>query len=709
MKKEHTDKFFNRELSWIEFNARVLHEAKRQDVPLAERLKFLGIVSSNFDEFFMVRVAGLKRQAQAGSTKKDIAGMTAQEQLAAIAARTHQIVSEQYGCLMNDVLPALAQAGIVYVPSSAYTPQHRILLRQIFDNEVFPLLTPLRTGGAEQPHLNNRKMYAAFKLVHIPDIQTISEIAAPEENPLAIVQIPTALSRIIWLPAEDSVQRFALLEDIIAEYGTALFPGYTVQEKLILRATCDAAFAVDEEAGDDFIQAMEEVLVQRQTSVPVSLMINTMSSALTSELMHQMQLTEDDVFTVNGILDIPSLTQILEADAARSLAYPPWNNFYPVLLQKGEPLWDILKQRDILLHVPYESYEPVISFLNDAAADPDVLAIKMTLYRTSGNSPIIRALENAAHNGKQVTVFVELKARFDEKQNISWAEQLERAGVIVVYGIVNLKVHAKILLVVRREHDGICRYIHLSTGNYNDKTARFYVDMSLFTANRDIANDATQFFNIISGYSAIQTMKRLAMAPLNIKSQLLSMIEREIQQSTSESPGLIMAKMNSLAHHEIIEALYRASRAGVRVMLNVRGICMLIPGVSGMSENISVISIIDRYLEHTRIFYFHNGGSEEIYLSSADWMPRNLDRRVELMFPVIQQDLFKTIKSTLVLYFSDNCKSHTLHSSGKWTANKPKDGEPPVRAQETLYNKYREAANLAEDAIPLEFIIRRSN
>ncbi len=709
MKKERTNKFFNRELSWIEFNARVLHEAQRHDVPLAERLKFLGIVSSNFDEFFMVRVAGLKRQVQAGSTKTDIAGMTAQEQLTAIAARTHQLITEQYDCLMHDILPKLAKAGIEYVPSSAYTPQYRALTRQIFDNEVFPLLTPLRAEGSCQPHLINRKMYAAFKLSPIPDIQTDSPIITPAENPLAIVQIPTALSRIIWLPAEDGIRRFALLEDIIAEYGTALFPGYSVQEKLILRVTCDAAFAVDEDTGEDFIQAMEEVLVQRQTSVPVRLVINTLNSSIQNELMQQMHLTADDVFTVNGILDIPSLTAILDTDAARGLTYSAWNNFYPATLQKGEPLWDTLKQRDILLHVPYESYEPVISFLNDAAADPDVLAIKMTLYRTSGNSPIIQALENAAQNGKQVTVFVELKARFDEKQNISWADQLERAGVIVVYGIVNLKVHAKILLVVRREHEGICRYVHLSTGNYNDKTARFYVDMSLFTANRDIANDATQFFNIISGYSAIQTMKRLAMAPINIKSQLLSMIEREIQQSTPESPGLIMAKMNSLAHHEIIEALYRASRAGVRIMLNIRGICMLVPGVSGMSENITVISIIDRYLEHTRMFYFYNGGSEEIYLSSADWMPRNLDRRVELMFPVIQQDLFRTIKSTLELYFSDNCKSHTLHSNGTWTANSPQDGEPAIRAQEMLYNKYKEASNLAEGAIPLEFVVRRSN
>ena len=363
----------------------------------------------------------------------------------------------------------------------------------------------------------------------------------------------------------------------------------------------------------------------------------------------------------------------------------------------------------MLLHVPYESYEPVIKFLNDAAEDENVLAIKMTLYRTGNASPIVKALEKAAQNGKQVTAFVELKARFDEGRNLNWASELEKSGVIVVYGVVGLKVHAKMLLVIRRESDGLRRYVHLSTGNYNSKTARIYSDMSVFTSNVDIANDATTFFNTISGYSQFLNLKHLSMAPVNLKSRLLSLIEREIRLSTPEKPGLIMAKMNALGHESIIKSLYRASRACVKVLLNVRGICMLVPGVKDLSENIRVVSIVGRYLEHSRVFYFQNGGSEEIYLSSADWMPRNLDRRVELMFPILDADVFKIVKETLRVYFDDNCRSHTLSSSGKWKANKPAKKETEVNAQEILQKKYRRQAELHKKQPKLDFVVRRDN
>jgi polyphosphate kinase len=372
------------------------------------------------------------------------------------------------------------------------------------------------------------------------------------------------------------------------------------------------------------------------------------------------------------------------------------------------PLWDEFKRTDVLLHVPYNSYEPVIRFINDASDDSSVLAIKMTLYRTSGDSPIIKALERAARAGKHVTVFVELKARFDEARNISWAHRLEEVGVIVVYGIARLKVHAKILLVIRRETDGIRRYVHLSTGNYNDRTARFYVDMSLFTSNQEIANDATLFFNMISGYSAIMSTKRLVMAPIDLKTRLLALIDREIERSVPEKPGRIVAKMNSLADTEIIDALYRASQSGVKILLNVRGTCMLVPGVAGRSENITVVSIIDRYLEHTRIFWFENGGADELYLSSADWMPRNLDRRIELMFPVLQENIRENIREILQLYFSDNVKAHYLQSDGSWIRRAPAKGELPLRIQEVFHEAEKRRRELFEQEPQREFIVRRT-
>ncbi|AEE15753.1 Polyphosphate kinase [Treponema brennaborense DSM 12168] len=709
MKRPYT--FFNRELSWIEFNARVLYEGCRRDIPVIERLKFLAIVSSNFDEFFMVRVAGLKRQQKAQPDKRDIAGLTAEEQLSAIAKRVHELVENQYRVLMNEVIPALSAEGIEYVPPKNYTAQQRLFTQTLFQDEIFPLLTPLRTDTAEFPHISNLKLHAAFLLSPLPDITVRNDAFAAQngEQPVAVVQVPSAIPRIVVLPSPAGRKMFSVLDDIISEYGTLLFPGYTVEETMLFKVTRDADFAVDEDAGSDFIQAMEEVLEKRQSSFPVRLVCTRTSPAILAFLMEKQHLSEKDVYRVEGLLDPSTLLDLADLPEAAALKYEDWERFYPEELHKDVPLWDTLKQRDILLHVPYQSYEPVISFVNDAADDGDVLAIKMTLYRTSGNSPIIRALERAARNGKQVTVFVELKARFDEKQNISWAAQLEKAGVIVVYGIVNLKVHAKILLVVRRESAGIRRYVHLSTGNYNDKTAKFYVDMSLFTANQEIANDATLFFNIISGYSVIQPMKRLIMAPVNLKSRLIDLIEREISLSTPESPGLIMAKMNSLGHREIIEALYRASRAGVQIALNVRGICMLVPGVREQSEHICVTGIIDRYLEHTRIFYFLNGGAEELYLSSADWMPRNLDRRVELMFPITQENIFKTVKDTLLSYFKDNTHAQRLQPDGSWQPVQAAPREENSSAQRHFYHSYRQIAEISKREIPLEFVVRRKD
>lgn len=706
MKKQ---KFFNRELSWIEFNARVLDEAADKSVPLLERLKFLTIVTSNFDEFFMIRVAGLRHTAEKNPDWRDSAGLTARQQLERISERVHELTHIQNRVLNKEIFPALEKHGLRYIPAKKFTLEQKKYAEGIFHQEIFPLLTPRRTDDDGQfPNITNLRLHAAFLLKPLLPEKDMPDLLKQKKEPLAIVQIPHSIPRVIWLPATGDDKAFTLVDDIIRLYGTQLFPGYNVQEKMLFKVTCDADFAVDEETKSDFIQAMEEVLSKRQSARAVRLVCNDESPRIQAILKEKLSLTDSDIYPTSGIVDISTLTDVVNAEGFQKLKYTQWKNCPSAAFPEKQPLWATLRQKDVMLHVPYESFDPVVKLLNDAAADPAVLAIKMTLYRTSGDSPVVRALEKAAQNGKQVTAFVELKARFDEKRNISWAAELEQAGAIVVYGIQNLKVHAKMLLIVRREQDGIQRYVHMSTGNYNDTTARLYSDISLFTTNIQIANDATLFFNMISGYSAIQTMKNLYMAPINLKTRLLAMIDREIQTSTPESPGLIIAKMNSLAHEEIIEALYRASCSNVRVLLNVRGICMLVPGVKNQSENITVVSIVDRYLEHTRMFYFQNGGAEELYLSSADWMPRNLDRRVELMFPVVQQDIFTVLKDELLTYFRDNTKAHYLEDTGTWVRRKPVSGEESIRVQESLYRNYKKKADALSKKLPREFTVRRS-
>lgn len=478
---------------------------------------------------------------------------------------------------------------------------------------------------------------------------------------------------------------------------------------MLFKVARDADFAVDEDSGRNFIHEMEKVLIQRQVSFPVQITCNGESETILSFLTEKLNLTEDDIYKVKGIVEPSILTELRSQEECIKMSFPSWQHFYPADLPEDEPYWDILKQRDILLHVPYESYQPVVKFISDAADDPDVITIKMTLYRTGRDSPIINALERAARNGKQVIVLVELKARFDEERNIAWANELENAGVTVIYGLVNLKVHAKILMIMRRENGSVRRYVHLATGNYNPKTAKLYSDLSLFTAKPELVGDATQFFNVITGYSTLQTMKHIGMAPVTLKSKLMTMIQREIDRSDPEHPGLIIAKMNSLTHEEIISALYRANSAGVKILLNIRGICMLVPGIKGMSENIRVVSIVDRYLEHSRIFYFQNGNSPEIYLSSADWMPRNLDRRIELMFPILDKAVFKEVHGILKMYFEDNENSHVLKSSGEWEKNPKKSGEQSIRVQEVLYKKYRRKYDAASKVQKNQFEVRRKD
>ena len=709
------NRFFNRELSWLEFNARVLFQALRKELPLLERLQFLSIVTSNFDEFFQVRVASVKRLLAEDPSSVDVSGLTSQLVLTSISARAHQIIRTQHNCLMNDILPKLAEKGYVYVSPQDYSPQQTEFLQGVFKNEIYPLLTPLRTDMEAFPHIKNLSTYAAFLLKPMEGIRGSHEdLKGSDDLPrIAFVEIPSGISNIFWLPAASptegkKIKKFALLQDVVTSCGTLLFPGFTVEQTLLVKVTRDADFAVDEDSGSNFIHAMEDVLIQRKSSFPVQMTCNSTSDELTSYLMEKLELSNDDVYKIDQIINPNDLMELRGVDDADKMSFEPWEHFYPADLPEDEPYWDTLKIRDKILHVPYECYDPVVKFISDAADDDNVLAIKMTLYRTGRDSPIIDALERAAQRGKQVTVLVELKARFDEERNIAWANELEQAGVTVIYGLKNLKVHAKILMVIRRESDTIRRYVHLATGNYNPKTAKLYSDISLFTSNPQIANDATLFFNLVTGYSTIQKMNCLGMAPVTIKSRILNMIQREIERSTSEQPGLIIAKMNSLTHKEVISALYKASQAGVKVLLNIRGICMLVPGVPGLSENIKVVSIVDRYLEHSRIFYFQNAGNPELYCSSADWMSRNLDRRIELMFPILEKAAFDDVKSILDSYFADNTNAMELKQNGSWEpVSQESDSSEKYQAQAELYKKYKKLNESKPKNLDNQFEVRR--
>lgn len=708
-------RYFNRELSWIEFNARVLHEGIRSDVPLLERLRFLAIASSNFDEFFQVRVASIKRQAARNPHFAGADGLTAVQLLKKISDRCHYLLNTLDRTLSDELLPALAEHGIEYVARDRFTPAQKSFAESLFNHEIFPLLTPLRTDSAEFPHIGNLRLTAAFLLEPIEGVHlTESALSTKTEKEIvALVQIPTAVSSIVWLPSSensDSAKKyFTLLDDVIALYGTKLFSGYNIKESMLFKVARDADFAVNEASGENFIQAMEEVLIKRQSSFAVRMVCTNTSTVLKDFISRNLNLKKEDIYEVHGILNTDAMYSLHGAAAEPDLVYPEWKNFHCDSLPSEGTYWNTLRQHDVLLNVPYQGFEPVVRFVQDAAEDNSVLAIKMTLYRTGSDSPIVKALKKAAQNGKQVTVFVELKARFDEKRNISWAAELENAGVIVVYGVVNLKVHAKVCLVVRREGDGIRRYAHFSTGNYNSKTAQEYQDFSVFTSNRDLVSDATLFFNVISGYSALQTMHNLYMAPVTLKPRLLELIEREISHAKSGSGGMIVAKMNSLCHKEIVDALYRASQAGVEVLLNVRGICTLVPGVTGLSDTIKVVSVVDRYLEHSRVFYFANGGTEEIYLSSSDWMERNLDRRIELMLPVMDGEVFAQLKEFLMLYFKDNTHSWTLQKDGSWKEKSPAKKETPVRVQEVIYRKYKKRDALAKSQPVMDFEVRRTD
>jgi polyphosphate kinase len=659
-------RFFNRELSWIEFNSRVLEQALRPDVPLLERLKFVCIVTSNFDEFFMVRVAAVKRQVLAGDHVQCPSGIAPSALMGRITERVGELVARKYACLLDEILPALAKEGIIMRRPATYTDEQATFLKKLFGDEIFPVLTPVRaTPGSELPYTANLRLHAAFLVEPSDSAELLSgDGERPSGEFLAIVQIPQSLDRLVFLPDEQDVVSFALLEDIIVEHAHTLFPGYTIREHCLFRVTRDADMGVDEERDEDFVEAMEKIVADREHSRAVRLSVSRNAGQLRVMLSQAMDVPLPEVYDKAEPLDLGSFMRLTSLPGFDHLRFDRWQPVESPALPEDSDIWDVVKRRDVLLHHPFESFEPVVRLVNQAADDPDVLAIKMTLYRTSGDSPIVRALERAAKNQKQVTALVEIKARFDEERNISWAQRLEQAGVIVVYGVARLKVHAKALFIVRREKRGITRYIHLGTGNYNDKTAKLYTDFGLLTSDQDIAYEVGLFFNAITGYSAIPTLRTLVMAPVGLKTKILQLIERETLRAQSGIEGEILAKLNSLADPDVIEALYRASQAGVTVKLNVRGVCMLVPGVKGQSEHITVVSVVDRFLEHARAFYFHNGGQPEIYCSSADWMPRNLERRVELMFPIRDETAAARVRETLEAAFSDNTNAHLMEADG---------------------------------------------
>ncbi len=674
--------YVNRELSWLEFDYRVLGEAKDKTTPLFDRMKFLSITASNLDEFFMVRVASLKDMVHAGYVKPDIAGMTPMEQLEKISEKTHELVNQQYNIYNRSLIPALENQGLdVITKHENLTKEQGEYVDRYFKEEVYPVLTPMAVDSSRPFPLVRNKTLNIAALLKKKD--------GDDELEFAMVQVPSVLARIIELPVTvdmvgNEMRHVILLEEIIERNMKQLFLNYDIITSHPFRVMRNADFALQEEEAMDLLEEIKKQLKKRQWGEVIRLEIEeNADKRLLKILKKELEVNEEDIFEIPGALDLTFLMKMYGLsgyDHLKTSRYTPQP--VPALMNEDD-IFTNIRKGDILLMHPYETFDPVVDFVRHAAKDPDVLAIKQTLYRVSGNSPIIAALAEAADNGKQVSVLVELKARFDEENNILWAKMLEKAGCHVIYGLVGLKTHSKITLVVRREEDGIRRYVHLGTGNYNDSTAKLYTDCGIMTCNPLIGEDATAVFNMLSGYSEPLNWNMLAVAPLWLRNKFMKLIEREIRYAEEGKPASIIAKMNSLCDKEIIAALYKASCAGVKIQLVVRGICSLKAGVPGLSENIEVRSIVGEFLEHARVFIFENGGSEEIYMGSADWMPRNLDRRVEIMFPVIREELKDRVRRYMEIQLEDNLKAHVLMSDG--TYEKPdRRGKVPVGAQMTF-------------------------
>ena len=667
-------KFFNRELSWLEFNRRVLDEASNGANPILERLKFLAIVSSNLDEFFMVRVASLFNQKLADYNQLDLAGLTPAEQIGRIYTVVHDMVTDQYNCYNRSLMPNLKKEKIVLLKMNDLNDRQKSFLKDYYNKTVYPVLTPMVVDKSRPfPLILNKSLNVALLLESNDDSGDVV---------FGMVQVPAVLDRLVEVPSATGARSFVFLEDVIKRFIDTLFTGHRIIKQACFRIIRDTDQGLEEEEAEDLLEAIQEFIKKRKWGMVIRLEVEHGADPRLLELLEEeIEVPAECTFGIKGPLDLTFLMKLSSFPGFDHLRFPAYYPQPVPELMDCEDIFRAVSQRDILLHHPFNSFDPVVQFVRQAANDPGVLAIKQTLYRVSGNSPIVEALAQAAENGKQVTVLVELKARFDEQNNINWAKRLEMAGCHVIYGLVGLKTHCKVLLVVRMEEDGIKRYVHMSTGNYNDITARFYTDIGIFTANPYFGADASAIFNMLSGYSQLTKMYKVDVAPITLRSRFISLIRQETENAREGKTAVITAKMNSLVDEGIIDALYEASCAGVQINLIIRGICCLRPGIKGLSERISVRSIVGRYLEHSRIYYFHNDGDEVIYLSSSDWMTRNLDRRVELLFPVEDREIFAHIKRILSVSLKDTTNARILDSDGNYSRI-DKRGKEIVNSQE---------------------------
>lgn len=683
--------FVNRELSWLKFDDRVLSEARDKSLPLFERLKFLSITSSNLDEFFMVRVASLKDQVHAGYEKTDIAGLTPKEQLSEISKQTHELVHVQYNTFNRSLLPALEKAGLHLITEhESLTNKQKEYVDRYFEDNIYPVLTPMAMDSSRPfPLIRN-------KTLNIGALISQKEKKKGKESLVfATVQVPSVLPRVIEIPSgKEEVRSVILLEEIIERNIDKLFLSYDVVCAHPYRIMRNADLTIDEDEAEDLLVEIQKQLKKRQWGEVIRLEAEEkMDERLLKILKTEFAIKNDDIFAISGPLDLTMLMKVYGLDGFEKYKTPKYIPAPVPQFQNDKDIFQVIREGDVFLHHPYMSFDPVVNFVRQAAKDPDVLAIKQTLYRVSGNSPIIAALAQAAENGKQVSVLVELKARFDEENNIVWAKMLEKAGCHVIYGLVGLKTHSKITLVVRRDETGIRRYVHLATGNYNDSTAKLYTDCGIFTCDERFGEDATAVFNMLSGYSEPKKWNKLIVAPIWMKERFLKLIDREAENAKKGIPAHIVGKMNSLCDPVIISALYYASSCGVKIDLLVRGICCLKVGMPGISENIHVRSIVGDFLEHSRIFYFYNAGSEEVYMGSADWMPRNLDRRVEIVFPIEDEEIKKEAIHILEVEFKDNVKAHILQADGTYE-KQDKRGKVLVNSQMEFCREAQEKAGV---------------
>ena len=693
-KAQDPEIFFNRELSWLSFNSRVLEEVEDTGTPLAERAKFMAIVTNNLDEFFMVRVASLKNAIAQGDATPDSAGLSPAQQLAVVKEMAALQLKRLHEISERDVLPSLSGIGIRILDFSDLDVTLRAGVVRFFKDEVLPVITPLGIDAARPfPMLPSLSINLAVLLEPDPEKQG-------GEPRLGVVPVPAALPRLVRVPGADST--YVRLETVVLAQLATLFPGQAVRDVAAFRVLRDAELDIDDEGGgDDFLSQVEDEVRGRRRSQVVRLDIDAkVTEPLLSQLVSRFPGAEPLVYRIGGPLDLRLFFQIVDLPVLNSYRDPRQRPQLSLIPADSADLFAVLSRRDVLLHHPYESFETVLDFVKQAAADPQVLAIKQTLYRPASDSEVVKALVAAAESGKQVTVVVELTARFDEASNIRWARRLEDAGAHVIYGIRGLKTHAKATLVVRREPQGMRRYVHLSTGNYNEKTSKLYTDIGLLSSDETLGRDLSAFFNAITGFSDPPSMQCLTMAPMALRIRILSMIDRERRRAEEGQPGLIRAKMNALVDEDIIRALYAASKAGVKIRLNVRGICCLRPGLKGVSENIEVVSIIDRYLEHSRIYHFCNGGDQEYYIASADWMPRNLDRRIELMTRIMSKEATERLSIMLDWLFEDNQKARVLAPDGMYHRRKPGKGEDPSRVQVRLYEEAKSRADKLR-AVPM--------